>query len=139
MERRKSPSSLTKRPTSRKNRGVFYAQFRNETGAYRSALSTGRSNRDDAVRWCEQRLKDPRQTQTGITFKDDEKGFGIAQFMRGKQNRSRIRPFSWNALRCRSHYKKHLLPKWGDCRLRDLALGKIDSWIMQLRPDGPYH
>ena len=53
MERPKSPYSIHSRSTKRRNRSVYYAQFRDETGAYGTAVSTGCTRRDDAVRWCE--------------------------------------------------------------------------------------
>ncbi len=56
MEHQKRPYSLSKRPPTRKNRGVFYVRFRDETGAYKSAVSTGCGNRDDALLWCPRRL-----------------------------------------------------------------------------------
>ena len=75
MERRKAQYSLHKRPTTRKNRGVFYVQFRDETGAYRSAISTGCTDRDEAVRWCEKRLKDGKQEHNGISLREYADGF----------------------------------------------------------------
>ncbi|MFI5368131.1 MAG: hypothetical protein ACHQ1F_03880, partial [Spirochaetia bacterium] len=58
MERLKRPYSLHSRPTIKKNRRIFYALFRDEDGRYRSsAVSTGCTRHDDAVRWCEAKLK----------------------------------------------------------------------------------
>ena len=54
MERLKRPYSLHSRPIIKKNRRIFYALFRDENGCYRSsAVSTGCTRHDDAVRWCE--------------------------------------------------------------------------------------
>ena len=75
MERRKSPYSIHKRPTTRKNRHVFYARFRDEAGQYNNAVSTGCTNRDDAVQWCELRLKKAQERKTNITLKDYAEGF----------------------------------------------------------------
>jgi hypothetical protein len=41
MERPKSPYSIHSRPTKRRNRSIYYAQFRDETGACGAAVSTG--------------------------------------------------------------------------------------------------
>ena len=125
MERRKGPYSLHKRPTTRKNRSVFYVQFRDETGAYGSAISTGCGNRDDAVRWCEQRLQDGRQKQDGITLREYADGF----WKRGSAYvESRIA--HGYSLSAGTLYvanvitNKHIITKWGDWRLSDLTPGK---------------
>ena len=75
MERRKNPYSIHKRPTKGKNRHVYYARFRSESGKYTSAISTGFFNRDDAVRWCEKRLVERGEHKTSITLKDFAEGF----------------------------------------------------------------
>ena len=65
MERPKRPYSLHTRPRSKKNRRlVWYAQFRGEAGGYSTAVSTGCTRHDDAVRWCEEELK---KTDRGAT------------------------------------------------------------------------
>jgi integrase len=137
MERRKAPYSLQKRPTIRKNRSVFYAQFRNETGAYVSAVSTGCSNRDDAVRWCEQRLKNSQLKQTGVTFQDYAEGFWKrgSSYVEGRiahgYSLSAGTLYVANIIT-----NKHVIPKWGAWRLGDLTPSKIDSWIVELRREG---
>lgn len=137
MERRKAPYSLQKRPTTRKNRSVFYVQFRDEAGLYKSAISTGYSNRDEAVRWCEQLLKDGKQKQEGITLREYADGFWKRG---GTYVESRIaHGFSLSAgtlYVANIITNKHIIPKWGAWRLGDLTPGKIDSWIVQLRREG---
>jgi hypothetical protein len=49
MECRKQPDSSHQRPAS-KNRHIYYIELRDETGEYRTAVSSARSRRDDAVR-----------------------------------------------------------------------------------------
>ena len=74
MERQKKPYRFHKRPTTRKNRWMFYVRLRDEAGAYKSAVTTGCTNRDDAVRWCEERLRDGRRS-SGITLEIYAKNF----------------------------------------------------------------
>ena len=114
MERQKAPYSLHERPTTRKNRGVFYAQFRDETGAYDSAISTGCSNRDEAVGWCAKRLKDGKEQQAGTTLREYADGFWKRD---GAYVQSRIA--HGYALSGGTIYvanlitNKHIIPKWG--------------------------
>ncbi len=76
MERPKRPYSLHSRPTTKKNRRIFYALFRDENGTYRSsAVSTGCTRHDDAVRWCEARLKIDHKTREDITLSTYAAGF----------------------------------------------------------------
>jgi len=76
MERLKRPYSLHSRPTKRKNRRIFYALFRDENGTYRtSAISTGCTRHDDAVRWCEAKLRKVLDGRTSITLSEYAEGF----------------------------------------------------------------
>jgi hypothetical protein len=63
MERPKSLYSIHPRPTTKKNRWVYYAQFRDEGGGYSTVVSTGYKRRDDAVRWCEVHIQKSRESQ----------------------------------------------------------------------------
>lgn len=69
MERPKRPYSLHARPTtSNRNRPMYYVVFRDETGAYGSAISTGCTRKDDAVRWSESELWRRKEQRESITF-----------------------------------------------------------------------
>jgi len=137
MERRKSPYSIHKRPTKRKNRHVYYARFRNDVGGYNNAISTGCFNRDDAVRWCEKRLVEVRERETSLTLKEFAEGFWKPS---GSYAEGRIaHGFTLSAgtlYVANLITKKHVIPKWGACRLRDLTSGKLDAWIVQLHKNG---
>jgi hypothetical protein len=61
MERSKRPYSIQKRPTSRKNRSVFYVQSRDsETAQYMTADSSGKRSKSDAMNWAEEQIKSGR-------------------------------------------------------------------------------
>jgi hypothetical protein len=51
------PFILCRRPTTRKDRYVYYAQFRDEAGKRSSAVSTGQTSRAAAESWANQWLK----------------------------------------------------------------------------------
>ena len=137
MERRKSPYSIHKRPTKRKNRHVYYARFRNDVGGYDNAISTGCFNRDDAVRWCEKRLVEARERKTSITVKEFAEGFWKQSGAYAEGRIAHGFTLSAGTLYVADLItKKHVIPKWGPWRLRDLTSGKLDAWIVQLRKDG---
>jgi hypothetical protein len=57
MERAKRPYSIQKRPSAKKNRHIYYVQFRHpETGAYMTAVSSGKSSKSEALNWCRSAL-----------------------------------------------------------------------------------
>ncbi len=58
MERPKRPYSLNKRPTTKKNKFIYYVRFRHpETGEYISAVSSGETNKASAANWADDQLK----------------------------------------------------------------------------------
>lgn len=137
MERRKNPYSIHKRPTKRKNRHVYYARFRDESGIYTSAISTGCFNRDDAVRWCEKRLVARREHKTSITLKDFAEGFWKPSGSYAEAKVARGFTLSPGTLYvAKLTTNKHIIPKWGSWLLRDLSASKLDAWIIQLRKSG---
>ena len=68
MERPKHPYSIHSRPTTKKNKRIYYAVFRDASGQYGTAVSTGCTRRDDALRWCEARLQKAKETMENIKF-----------------------------------------------------------------------
>jgi hypothetical protein len=74
MERRKRPYSIHKRPAVNHDH-IYYAKFRNEAGAYRTAVSTGCTRIDDAVRWCEAHLRKATEKKENITLAEYATGF----------------------------------------------------------------
>jgi hypothetical protein len=77
MERPKRPYSLHSRPTKKRNRRIYYVLFRNEAGAYGSAISTGCTRKDDALRWAEHHLELRKVRRESMTFAQYADGFGM--------------------------------------------------------------
>jgi hypothetical protein len=76
MNRRAQPYTIHKRPPARRNRSIYDAQFRDpKTGCRHSAISTGCTRRDDAIRRCERYLTDTRIRLENKTFADYAAGF----------------------------------------------------------------
>jgi hypothetical protein len=72
MERAKRPYSIQKRITSKKNRSVYYVQFRDsETAQYMTAVSSGKSSKSKAMNWADEQIKSGRviaSDKKNITF-----------------------------------------------------------------------
>jgi hypothetical protein len=102
-----------------------------------SAISTGCSRRDDALRWCEQRLKDSHPKRRSLTLREYAEGFWDPQ---GKYAQSRqVRGYSISAgtlYVAKLATKKHLLAEWGSATLSEIASGKLDAWIVALKKNG---
>jgi integrase len=134
MERPRYPYSIQKRPTKKKNKHVFYVKFRDrDTGEYTTAVSSGCTRRDDAVRWAEARLVSGLVRSSDVTFRGYATGFWDRG---GRYAQGRIVPgksISSGTLEiAEANTKNHLIPMWGHMKLSKLTMGKIDSWVIQL-------
>jgi hypothetical protein len=133
MERPKHPYSIHSRPTTKQNRRIYYACFRDETGVYGTAASTGCTRRDDAVRWSEARLKETRDRSEKVTLTEYAHGFWRTDAPFAQDRAAHGRAVSNGHLDISEGYtRKHLLPKWGSLQLRDLGAKAIDEWVVEL-------
>lgn len=136
MGRQKRPYSIQKRPTRRRNRSIFYVKFRDAaTGEYRTAVSSGCTRRDDAVRWAESRLRSGLGSRSGPVFRDYASGFwerdgryAQGRIVRGKSMSSGTLEIA------EANTRNHLIPKWGDVKLSSLSAGEIDRYLMYPPP-----
>ena len=135
MERRKSPYSIQKRPTTQKNRFIYYAKFRDlETEEYLSAISTGCSRRDDAVRWCEERLRNGASVKARIKLFEYVQGFWDIDGRYAMGKIARGYTISKGYLEIAAiNTQNHLIPAWGSLALGSFTAGKIDSCVIDLR------
>jgi len=135
MERQKSPYSIQKRPTTKKNRFIYYAKFRDsETDGYQSAISTGYTRRDDAIRWCEERLRNGTNAKARIKLSEYVQGFWDidGRYALGKIARGHTISNGYLEI-AESNTRNHLIPAWGGLAIGSLTAGKIDSWVINLR------
>jgi hypothetical protein len=134
MERPKRAYSIYGRPTIKANRSICYARFRDANGKYMSAISMGCSRRDDALRWCEQRLKDSHQKNRCLTLKEYAEGFWDSQGTYAQSWRVRGYSVSPGTLYVAGlTMKKHLLAEWGSATLSEITPAKLYSWIIALK------
>jgi len=138
MERLKRPYSLHSRATIKKNRRIFYALFRDKRGCYRSsAVSTGCTRHDDAVRWCEAKLKSEQKTREDITLSSYAAGFWKPDAPFAVDRAAHGRAVSNGYLDAAESYTRvHLLPTWGAWKLRDLTAKRLDVWVIDLHRRG---
>lgn len=138
MERPKRPYSLHTRPTtSNRNRPMYYAVFRNETGAYGSAVSTGCTRKDDAVRWCELAMRRRKEQRESITLAQYAEGFWMKDAPFATDRAAHGRAVSNGYLDIADgNTRKHLLPTWGSERLLDLSAKRLDAWLVELYRNG---
>ena len=138
MERRAQPYTIHKRPTSRRNRSIYYAHFRDpKTGRRQSAISTGCTRRDDAVRWCERHLASARDQVEHITFADYAAGFWQPDAAYATARIAHGYSCSKGYLEiAEGNTRNHLIPVWGDTRLSELTPRDLDAWIVALRREG---
>jgi integrase len=134
MERRTQPYSIQKRPTKRKNRYMHYVKFRDpETGDYGNAVSSGYTNRDDAVRWAEKQVASGLVASKNPRFKDYVEGFWDRDSRYAQGRIAREKAISDGTLEIsKGNTEKHLVPKWGSLRLQSISAGQIDSWVIDL-------
>lgn len=132
MERRKGPYSLHKRPTKHKNIFKYYVRFRDQhTGKYRSALSTGCTRRDDAVRWAERRLAEDSKTRSDITFAQYAEGFWEIGARYAQTRWASGKTISSGTLQTSTgNTVKHLLPMWGPYKLTSITTGAVKDWLL---------
>ncbi len=126
---------LHKRPTTKKNKSIYYVQFIDETGRRLTARSTGQTSRGAAERWAvEQLQKGNYSNQKDITFAKYAENWWVwneckyirVQLARGKKLSQRY------ADEMRSLLKNYMLPFFGRYRLKMINRSLGDDWLIWL-------
>ena len=140
MERRTTPYSIHKRPTKHKNRFMYYVKFRDiETGDYMSAVSSGNTNRGDAIRWAEDRVKSGLVGRKNPRFRDYVLGFWDRSSRYAQGRIAREKAISDGTLDiAKTNTKNHLIPRWGDLKLQAITAGGIDAWVIELHNNSEF-
>ena len=152
MERQKRPYSIYRRTiplksnskTSGKTRArtIYYVRFRDpQTSDYMPAVSSGRSRRDDAVRWAEAQLRDQTFLNHGpraITFDEAAVGFwnyDTSPYIQAKLARGRS--FSRALANDRAgQVRNHLSPVLGTRRVSAIRHADIENMVMSWYTSG---
>ena len=78
MRRAKLPFSVYKRAIRRRNHFIYYVKFRNEIGAYQTAVSSGVTSRTHATNWAYAQIQEGKHLSRGgkiPTFAEAAAGF----------------------------------------------------------------
>jgi integrase len=134
---------LFKRKVGKKH--LFYARLIcPETGKIRKTVSTGETTPPRAVHAIEEFLERERQQKTdpikptaSLTLKDLADGFWEWDGEYARSRRARGYSVSHGHLEISEGYtRNHLLPVWGKQLVRDISIGAIDHWILDLHAKG---
>jgi hypothetical protein len=137
MERPKSSYSIHSRPTTKGNRRIYYAVFRDEAGNFQTAVSTGCTRRDDAVRRAESRLAQDRDRRENLTLAAYAQGFWKPEAPFATDRAAHGWAISRTYLDIAEGYTRiHLMPVWGGRKLRDLSAKTLNAWIVDLHRQG---
>lgn len=143
MARPKGKFSLYKRSTV-KGKFIYYAKIPNADPTQPALkISTGQSSKVAAALWAqnyierlanEEKLKE--EERLNITFKDYAVDFWAHEGLYAVGRRARRRTISYGFLDSRKGVtENHLIPYWGDMRLRDITPKKIDRWVINMASD----
>jgi len=142
MERAKRPYSIQKRTTSKKNRGVYYVQFRDpETSKYMTAVSSGKSSKSEAQNWADEQIKSGKvitSDKKGIlleTYARDFWDWDKSPYIKGKLARGQ-RIGQTHAKKCAGYIKQHVVPAFKGRTLASIKSGDIESWLLGLKGKG---
>jgi len=134
------PFSLYKRKVG-KSKVVYYAKLRGADGRPdQKRISTGQTSKASARLWVEKYLeneaskaKQKELARLNVTFAELANDFWEHDGAYAEDRRARRRSISKGYLDDRKSLTlNHLLPKWGECRLRDITTEKVNSWVLDL-------
>ncbi len=142
MERAKRPYSIQKRPTNKKNRSVYYVQFRDpETSRYLTAVSSGKSSKSEAQNWADEQIR------SGKVIASDKKGMLLETYSRDFWDWDRSAYVKGKLARGqrigRTHVEKSagfmerfVIPEFKGRPLSSIKAGDIEAWMLALKEKG---
>ena len=143
MARVKGGFSLYKRTTS-KGKIVYYAKIPAENPTNPELkISTGQTSKASAALWTQNYIeqkanaeKIKEEERHNILFSEYAIGFWAHEGLYAIGRRARLRSISKGFLDSREGVTRiHLLPYWGNYKLRDITPKKVDRWVIDLASD----
>jgi len=138
MPKTRQPFSLYKRPTTKKNKFIYYVQFRGEDGEYMTGMSTGETSKAAAANWANEYLKDGYNPKTrNLTFKKYAENWWVWDKCNYVKYRL-ARGFSVSRRyveESKRNLDRRLIPAFGDKRLNEIRPEHIRSWMLKLLND----
>jgi integrase len=142
MERAKRPYSIQKRTTSKKNRSVYYVQFRDpETSKYMTAVSSGKSSKSDAQNWADEQIRSGKvitADKKGIlleTYARDFWDWDESPYVKGKLARGQ-RIGRTHVKKCAGYIEQYVVPAFKGRTLASIKSGDIETWLLGLKGKG---
>ena len=130
------PFHLYKRPTTKKNKCIYYVQFYDEDGNRLTARSTGHASKAAAETWSfEQLKKGIIATEKNITFGKYAENWwiwGKCQYVKGKIARGGDLSRAYVDL-MRAYLANHILPYLKNKKLQKINSRIIENWILALK------
>jgi len=138
VKRQKRPYSLfLRRLPGRKP--VYYCKFRDRSGAYLPAVSTGCRKKPEAERWAEKQLTDGEYffPRGKITLEAFAKDFFQADSRYVERQRARGKHLSPAYLDiCETSLRLHVIPTLGSYLLDEIEPETVETWLFSLRDKG---
>jgi len=135
--------SLYKRNVG-KGKFVYYAKIlSNSPTEPERRVSTKQTSKTAAALWTQKYLEDlandelrQEQERLNITLSEFAVGFWDHDGDYAQSRRARLRTVSKGFLDNRASVtKNHIIPQWGEYRLRDITPKKIDRWVIDMASD----
>ena len=130
----KKPFTLYKRFTTKKNKYIYYVQFRDSNGKRLTAVSSGEVSKSKAEAWAINQLvkglvrttEDPKFSVFAQDWFTSECKYLKRQFNRRDYSRS-------YAEYQRAILKNHILPYFADNKLSQITVDVIEDWLLSFK------
>jgi hypothetical protein len=142
MERAKRLYSIQKRATSKKNRSIYYIQFRDtETAQYMTAVSSGKSSKSDAMNWADEQIRSGKviaSNKKNISFETFATEFwdwDKSPYVRGKLARGQ--QIGHTHVKTSAGYiARHVIPAFKGRMLGSITPADLETWLLALKKKG---
>ena len=127
--------NLYKRPTTKKNKHLYYVRFYDEEGNRLPGRSTGQTSKAAAETWAFEQLKrgiisSPKNITFG-KFAEDWWIWDKCPYIKGKIARGGEMSGSYADL-MRAYLKNHILPYFKNIKLQKINTRLIEKWLLTL-------
>ena len=129
------PFTVFRRPTTKKKKYVYYAQFRDERGRRTTAVSTGKTTKAEALQWAQERFSAGARLRARCPKLTEyaENWFLWDQCQYLERKRARGEYSRLYAEEQRRKLTLHILPALGAFRLDELTQADIESWVVRTK------
>jgi integrase len=129
------PFNLYKRPTTKKNKYIYYVQFYDTSNKRLTAITTGQTTKSAAENWAyEQLKKDLIVIKRNLSFSQYAKDWWLwdkCKYIKSKLMRGSAISRSY-ADTMRYNLVEYILPYFGGVKLIKITPNVIENWLMKL-------